>query len=56
MGAKREMVRAEVLCSVQPRRYIEAATSYAMVLFFGGEFGEAEEVMRVIKHCLDKVR
>ena len=56
MGAKREVIRAEVLASVNPRRYIEAATSYAMTLFLTGECGEAEEVMRAMKHALDKVR
>lgn len=40
----------------QPKRYIDAATVYAMILYFRNQLADAEEVMTSIKSLHDRVR
>ncbi|GAX84105.1 hypothetical protein CEUSTIGMA_g11528.t1 [Chlamydomonas eustigma] len=54
MAAKREMQRSERLASINPLRYVQAATTYAMLLYLQYSLSEAEEILHTIKILMDK--
>ncbi|GAX85969.1 hypothetical protein CEUSTIGMA_g13385.t1 [Chlamydomonas eustigma] len=55
-GAKLEMFRTERLSNLSVHRYIDAATTYAMMLYHQQDYAEAEEVLGAIKTAMEKTR
>jgi hypothetical protein len=55
MAAKREMQRSARLAAINSLLYVQAATTYAMLLYLRYNLAEAEEVMHTIKVLMDKV-
>ncbi|KAG1671143.1 hypothetical protein FOA52_005397 [Chlamydomonas sp. UWO 241] len=53
-SAMREAQRADAFQALNLKRYLEALSVHAMVLFLEDRYGESEEVLRALKACLDK--
>jgi hypothetical protein len=54
-GAKLEMARTERLSNMSVQRYVDAATTYAMMMYHQQDFAEAEEVLGAVKTAMEKV-
>ncbi|GAX80689.1 hypothetical protein CEUSTIGMA_g8124.t1 [Chlamydomonas eustigma] len=54
VGAKREMARLERFGNIHNRLFFEMVSCYALLLYLSLQYTDAEEMLRLVKHCMEK--